>query len=48
MIRAGCQYKTIDEYRLHTDSYDNAAKKSETLLILDFAEEIIKNRGITE
>ena len=48
MIRAGCQYRTIESYREHTKSYKCEKKRSETLLILDYAELIIKDRGITD
>ena len=41
MIRAGCQYKSISDYRKHTESYENESKKIETNLILDFAEAIL-------
>ena len=38
MIRAGCQYRSIEDYRKHTLSYDEESKRIETVLILDFAE----------
>ena len=37
-IRAGCQYMSIEDYRKHTESYGEESKKTETNLILDFAE----------
>lgn len=46
MIRAGCQHMTIKDYREHTKKYDSAKKESETNIILDFAEAMIKDRGI--
>jgi uncharacterized protein YjbI with pentapeptide repeats len=38
MIRAGCQYRSIQSYREHVKTYDCEDKKTETTLILDFAE----------
>jgi len=38
MILAGCQYMSIEDYRKHTESYDSEEKRTETNLILDFAE----------
>jgi len=38
MIRAGCQYLSIEDYRKHTISYSEDSKRIETVLILDFAE----------
>jgi uncharacterized protein YjbI with pentapeptide repeats len=48
MIRAGCRLKTIADYRAHTQSYSCNKKRSETLLILEFAERMIADRGIVE
>ena len=42
MIRAGCRYMSIEDFRIHTNSYDDELKKVETNLILDYAEAILK------
>ena len=42
LIRAGCQYMSIEDYRKHTESYGDESKKVETNLILDFAEARLK------
>lgn len=42
MIRAGCRYMSIEDFRIHTNSYDDELKKLETNLILDYAEAILK------
>lgn len=47
-IRAGCRCKTIAEYRKHIETYSCAKKRSETKLLLDYAELIIADRGIVE
>ena len=36
MVRAGCRFMTITDYRKHTKTYDDKLKKAETLNILDF------------
>ena len=46
MIRAGCRYKSIESYRDHLRTYSSEEKKTETTLILDFAE--AKLNAITE
>ena len=46
MIRAGCRYKSIESYRDHLRTYSSEDKKTETTLILDFAE--AKLNAITE
>ena len=38
VVIAGCQYRTVADYRLHTDEYGDEAKKAETMLILSFLE----------
>lgn len=47
-IRAECRYKTIAEYRKHIETYSCTKKRSETKLLLDYAELIIADRGIVE
>ena len=42
IIRAGCRYMSIEDFRIHTNSYDDELKKVETNLILDYAEAILK------
>lgn len=37
-IIAGCRYFTLPEYWAHVETYKDAAKQRETLLILDFLE----------
>ena len=39
VVIAGCQYRTIVDYRAHTNDYSDPRKKAETLLILRFLEE---------
>ncbi|WP_373089247.1 pentapeptide repeat-containing protein [Zhongshania sp.] len=46
MIRAGCRYWDIETFREHTNSYDCDKKRSETRLILDYAELVIADRGV--
>ena len=48
VIRAGCQYMSIKDYRLHIQSYYCDKKRSETKLLLDYAELVIADRGIVE
>ena len=38
LIRAGCQTKTLTEYREHVLTYENDAKIRETMRILDYIE----------
>ena len=46
MIQAGCRLFTPAEYRLHTKTYSCDKKRAETLLLIDFAEAMIAQRGI--
>ena len=46
MIQAGCRLFSPAEYRAHTESYSCDKKRAETLLLIDFAEAMILQRGI--
>jgi uncharacterized protein YjbI with pentapeptide repeats len=42
MVRAGCQFRTLEDYRKHTEDYGDPMKQAETLAILDYLEARIK------
>jgi hypothetical protein len=46
LIQAGCRLFTPQEYREHTAKYKCDKKRAETLLLIDFAEAMIAQRGI--
>ena len=46
LIQAGCRLLAPSEYRAHTDTYTCDKRRAETLLLIDFAEAMIAQRGI--